>query len=156
MIGLFPGEEAIVSMTLNSNSNMKWPEVKIESIAGAAVAGGPVRIFSKKEILWNIRAVESGHHQITFKVDDILVKKELTIGDGYMRVSAMRPGWRFADILRNPHESPFKKDSMVRSITIGYPDRISKTSGTDWWIIYFFICSTIFALIFKPVFKVRI
>jgi uncharacterized membrane protein (DUF106 family) len=153
---LIPGEEAIVSMSLNDTLIKGWPEVKIESISGSEVIGGPVRIFKKKEILWNIRATEKGYHQIVFQVGKVPVVKDLAIGDGYMRVSAMRPGWRFTDILLHPFESPFDKDSLVQAITIDYPDRISRTSGTDWWIIYFFICSMVFALIFKPVFKVRI
>ena len=91
-----------------------------------------------------------------FSVDGRPVSKELAIGDGLMRVSPERPGRNWADILLYPLEKPFDSNSPVQSISIGYPDRISVTSGTNWWIGYFFVVSLIFALIFKPVFKVRI
>ncbi len=80
----------------------------------------------------------------------------MAIGGGFMRVSAMRPGWQVSEILLHPWEKPFGPDSRVQSIAIGYPDRISKTSGTGWWLIYFFVASLFFALVFKPILKVRI
>ena len=89
-------------------------------------------------------------------MDGKQIDKERAIGDGFMRVSARRPGWRFTDILLHPLEKPFGPDSVVQSISIKYPDRISLTSGTDWWVVYFFIASLIFALVFKPFLKVRI
>jgi uncharacterized membrane protein (DUF106 family) len=153
---LLPGEEAIVSMSLNDSTAQGWPEVNIETIAGAEVVAGPVRIQKNKEILWNIRALENGSSEITFNVNNVPIIKKLSIGEGYMPVSVTRPGWLLTDILLNPLEPPFDKQSLVRAIRIDYPDRISRVSGTDWWIIYFFICSTVFALIFKPLLKVRI
>jgi hypothetical protein len=54
-----------------------------------------------------------------------------------------------------PYEKPFSNASPVQSIRIDYPDRPSKISGTDWWVIYLFITSIIFALIFKPILKVK-
>jgi hypothetical protein len=50
----------------------------------------------------------------------------------------------------HPAEEPFAPDSIVQSVTIDYPDRLSRTSGTDWWLIYFFIASMVFAFISKP------
>jgi len=55
-----------------------------------------------------------------------------------------------------PDEKPFPADSPVKSISLDYPDRKSFTSGTDWWIAYFFVMSLIVALIFKPMLKVKI
>ena len=129
---------------------------KIVSISGAEVTEGSSRIKPKREICWNIRANENGYHRIVFHVDGQQIAKELTIGDGFMRISVRRPGLHWADILLHPLEKPFRPDSVVQSISINYPDRLSRTSGTDWWLIYFFVASMVFAFIFKPFLKVRI
>ena len=73
-----------------------------------------------------------------------------------MRLSPKRPGADFADILLYPLEKPFTSDSPVHSISINYPERNSRIYGTDWWIVYFFVVSMIFAFMFKPLLKVRI
>lgn len=153
---LRPGESAVVTMKLNGDINAEWPAVSIASMPTAEVAVGPLRIQSRREICWEIRAREDGSLPIVFRVDDLQVEKELVIGDGFVRVSAERPGWHWGTILRHPWEKPFRPDSAVDSISIEYPERISWTSGTDWWIGYFFVVSMVFALIFKPFLKVRI
>ena len=82
--------------------------------------------------------------------------KELTVGDGFMRVSEERPGWSWWDILLQPAEPPFGPDSPVRSIRIAYPDRDSWTAGTDWWLAYSFGASMLFAFCFRPLLKVNV
>jgi hypothetical protein len=63
-----------------------------------------------------------------------------------MRVSVQRPAWDWSDALLHPAEPPFRPDSAVRSIEIDYPERSSWTSGTGWWLIYWFVVSTVSAL----------
>jgi len=153
---LLPGETAVVTAKLNGNIKENQPTINIGPTPAIEVTVGPVRIFSKQEICWEIKAVENGMHNITFNVGQDKIEKELAIGDGYMRVSAMRPALNWADILMHPAENPFGPDSIVQSVTVDYPERRSKTSGTDWWLIYFFIASIVFAFLSKPFLKVRI
>ncbi len=143
-------------MKLNHNIGTIWPNVTLESTPAAEVTIGPVRVFSKRQIYWKIKARENGCHHINFQVDEEQIQKDLAIGNGFMRVSAERPGWHWADILLYPSERPFGPDSVIQSISINYPERLSRTSGTGWWLIYFFVASLVFALIFKPFLKVRI
>jgi hypothetical protein len=153
---LSPGQETIVSMKLNGKIDSPWPEVTLESSPAVELMIDQVRVFSRREMYWKIKARENGYHVIVFKVDGKEIKKELAVGNGFMRVSAQRPGWRFADLLLHPLERPFGPDSVVQSIRINYPDRISLTSGTDWWVAYFILASCVFAFIFKPLLKVKI
>jgi hypothetical protein len=153
---LLPGESAVVTAKLNGNIEENWPTINIEPTPATQVTVGPVRIFSKREICWEIKALENGKHNITFDAGQDKIEKELAIGDGYMRVSAMRPALNWVDILLHPAEKPFGSDSVVQSVTIDYPERWAKTSGTDWWLIYFFIASMVFAFLSKPFLKVRI
>jgi uncharacterized membrane protein (DUF106 family) len=150
------GEQAIITMKLNGDIDTAWPQVDIKSTPAAKVITGPVRAFNTREICWEIEAQQNGSHNIVFQVDHQQIEKELAIGPGFMRVSTKRPGWHWTDVLMHPWEKPFRPDSIVNSITITYPDRISINSGTDWWVIYFFIASMVFAMIFKPFLKVKI
>ena len=153
---LLPGEEAVVVMQLDDKVDSAWPKVSIESTPAAEVIAGPVRVSGKRQIYWKIRASQEGYHRLIFKVDSQQVEKQLAISEGFMRVSAKKPGWKFSEILMYSAEKPFSPDSLIRSISIDYPERLSKTSGTDWWLIYFFIASMAFAFIFKPILKVKI
>ena len=153
---LLPGEVAVMTVKLNSNVEGNWPTVNIEPTSAAEVTVGPVRILSKRQICWEIKALENGKHLITLDVNGHQITKELAIGDGLMRVSSARPAMNWAGILMNPAEKPFAPDSVIQFVTIDYPKRLSKTSGADWWLIYFFIASMVFALVLKPFVKVRI
>ena len=150
------GEETLISMQLNGTGNSPLPEVSLESTPAAEVVLGPVRVSSKREVFWKIRASDNGYHHLVFKLGRQQFEKQLAVGTGFMRVSAKRPGWHWTDILLHPAEKPFARNCDVQSISIDYPDRPSWTSGTDWWVGYFFVVSMVFALAFKPFLKVRI
>lgn len=149
-------EETVVRMKFKGEMGTSMPQVNIDPTSAVDITIGPVRVLSKQEMYWKIKARENGYQRIIFEIDGKQIEKELAIGDGFLRVSAKRPGWNWPDILLYPSEKPFPPDSLVSSIHVDYPERISCTSGTDWWIGFFFVVSLIFALIFKPVFKVRI
>jgi uncharacterized membrane protein (DUF106 family) len=153
---LLPGEEALVIMQLNGDIDSAWPDVSIASMPAADVTIDQTRVFTNRQIYWRIKARENGLNNIVFQVDGQQVEKELAIGEGFMRVSLQRPGWHWSDILLHPSEKPFSRDLVVQSVSIKYPDRLSRTSGTGWWLIYFFIASMVFAFIFKPFLKVKI
>ncbi|RKY11936.1 MAG: hypothetical protein DRP65_02775 [Planctomycetota bacterium] len=153
---LLPGEEALVIMQLNGDIDSAWPDVSIASIPAADVTIDQTRAFTERQIYWKIKARKNGLSNIIFQVDNEQVKKQLAVGEGFMRVSIQRPGWHWSDILLHPSERPFSRDSVVQSISIEYPDRLSLTSGTGWWLIYFFVASMVFAFIFKPFLNVKI
>ena len=153
---LLPGEEAIVTMQLADDIGNHWPDVKIASMDAAKISIEKTVALSNKQLLWKIQAEKPGLGHIVFQVDGEKIEKELAIGDGFMRTSVIRPGPRLGALMLHPWEKPFTADSAVQSIAIEYPVRISKTSGTDWWIGYFFIVSMVAAVAFIPIFKVRI
>jgi hypothetical protein len=110
---------------------------------------GPVRVFSEREVSWNLRGSSRGHHLLVFEVSGQSADKDLAVGDGYMRVSARRPAARWLDVLEHPGEQPFAADSPVQWIKIEYPERSSWVSGTDWWVAYWFGVSFVAALCFR-------
>jgi hypothetical protein len=150
------GEEAILTVRLNATMSFASPDVCLQPTGAAETTLGPVRVLSKQMVCWNIKAREPGYHRLVFQVDGKDYDKELAVGDGFMRVSAERPGWSWPDIVLHPWEQPFRPESPVRSIKIDYPRRASWTSGTDAWLVYWFVASTIGALCFRRVLGVNI
>ena len=150
------GEEAVITLKLNGNSALSgyadmasWPDVRLEPTEALEVTLGPVRVISKREICWNIRALQSGYHRLAFQVNGQTVDKEFAVGDGFMRVSQRRPEWRWLDVLLHPSEQPLRPDSAIQSIEIDYPKRSSWASGSDSWMIYWFLASLVSALCFR-------
>jgi hypothetical protein len=152
---LHVGEETVLTLRLGGGDDAHWPEVYVRPDTALQVTVGPVRVQSKREICWNVRARENGYHRLVFQVGGQTVEKEFAIGDGFMRVSARRPGWSWEDALRHPAEPPFGPNSPVRSIEIDYPSRPSWTSGTDWWMGHWFIVSMVAALCFRRALNVH-
>lgn len=151
-----PGEETIITMKLNNSTDSSLPEVTIEPTETIEITTGPIRTPPKGQIVWKVKAGEQGSHKVIFNVDNQKIEKQFDIGAGLMRISPMRPGRQFGNIILYPAEKPFTADSVVQSISIDYPGRVSKISGAGWWMIYFFVVSMLVALIFIPVFKVKI
>jgi hypothetical protein len=150
------GEEAVVTLKLAGDGPSSWPPVRLLPIDAVETTIGPVRVLSKREVCWNIKGRAPGYHRLDFQVGETSSAKELAVSDGYLRVSKLRPGWHWSEILLNPGEEPFRPGSPVESIEIGYPERASWTSGTDLWVIYWFVVSLIAAFAFRGVLKVNV
>jgi hypothetical protein len=150
------GEEAVVTMKLAGPADAPWPDVRLEPSGATEVVVGPVRVKSEREVCWNIKAREKGYQHLQFQVDGQTVDKELAVGDGFMRVSTLRPGWDWWAALENPWEKPFRPDSPVESVAIDYPQRSSWPVGADWWVVYWFVVSMVAGLCFKPWLNVNI
>jgi uncharacterized membrane protein (DUF106 family) len=150
------GEDTVVTMKLAGNEADAWPEVQLQPAHGVDVTAGPVRVQSKRELCWDLRAKEPGSQNLIFKVGDQRVDKSLAIGDGFLRVSPRRPAWDWSDALLYPCEKPFATDLPVESIELEYPQRSSWTSGTDWWVVYWFVASTVAALCLRKTLGVNI
>jgi hypothetical protein len=149
------GEGAMITLKVGGKPESAWPEVRLAPTDVADVELGPVRVRSKREVCWNVTAKKPGSHRLMFQVGDTTVAKEFAVGEGFMRVSALRPDWNWESILFNPWEEPFRPDDPVQSIAIVYPERSSKTSGTFYWMIYWFGVSMIAAVCFRPALKVN-
>ena len=153
---LLPQEHVVLTVELNGNIDESWPIVSIEGDPAFEVTLGPVRILSKRQICWEIKALQNGYCRIMLQAGQQQIEKDLAVGDGLMRISSKRPGWEWTDILWNPVEGPLRPDSIVRSVSIRYPDRPALVSSSNRWLAYFFVASIAFAFILKPLVKVRL
>lgn len=159
------GEEAVLTLRLNrdidakqpGNAEAPRPDVRLEPSDAIDVQLGPLWAPSIREMNWSVIAKENpGQHQLVIHAGDQTAKKDMAIGKGFLRVSPMRPSWTWSDALLYPAERPFAPESAIQSIEITYPERDAWTSGTDWWLIYWFVASMVAAFLFKPLLKVNI
>jgi hypothetical protein len=150
------GEDSVITLALGGDAGAPWPAVSLQPTDAVEVAVGPVRVRSQREVCWSIKARQPGSHRLLFQVGDQTIAKDLAIGDGFMRVSAERPGWDVSSILMNPWEDPFRPGDLVQSITIAYPERASWTSGTFYWLIYWFVVSFVAAFCFRGAMGVKV
>jgi hypothetical protein len=150
-----PGMETVqVKLQLQEQLG-EWPAISLIENEAVRVVSGPVRLFSRAEVYWELAPLEPGMHELSFTIGDTAYTKTFSAGAGFARLSPVRPGASdLFDMLLFPLEKPLSGGD-VRSIQIDYPDRISKIYGTDWWILYFCIISMIFALLSKPFIKIR-
>jgi hypothetical protein len=150
------GEDAVLTLKLSDRAGPSLPKVHLAPSEAIEIVTGPVRVLSKREVCWEIQARKGGYHHLEFQVDGEAGGKELAVGDGFMRASALRPGWNWSDALLYPCEAPFGPRSMIRSIEIDYPKRSSWTSGSDWWVLYWFVLSMVSALCFRRLLNVNL
>jgi hypothetical protein len=150
------GEETVVTVRLNGDAKGAPPPVALVPDDGFEVTLGPVRAGKLSEFCWVIKGRRDGEHKAVVRVGEASAEKQVAVGDRMMRVSALRPGWQWSDMLLYPWEAPFRPDSPFRSIQVDYPARSSWTSGTDKWVIYWFIASFVAALAFRRALNVNV
>ena len=64
------GEETVITLKLNGDAGSAWPAVSLEPTDAVEVTVGPVRVQSKREVCWNVKARERGSHRLVFQVGD--------------------------------------------------------------------------------------
>jgi uncharacterized membrane protein (DUF106 family) len=150
------GEEAVVTLRLRDDPQSAWPDAILHTSPDIEVVLGPVRVESQRAVCWNLRARNPGDHTLTFNVAGQSVQKSLAAGNGFMRVSPLRPSANWVAAVEYPGESPFAPDSMVQEISIDYPARPGWTCGSNSWLVYWFAASMMAAVVLRPVLKVNL
>jgi hypothetical protein len=107
-------------------------------------------------VCWSILANEPGCHEVMFEIGGHSASKQISIGEGYLPTSLRRPEWNWSDVLLHPREDPFPVGSPVTSIEVDFPERNSWTSGTNSWVVYWFVVSLVAAFAVRPILKVNI
>jgi len=150
------GEEAVVTVRLAESAGERIDDAKLVDAPGITTTVGPVHVPAKNMVCWNVEATDAGCHRISFGIGGQTFEKELAVGERFMPVSLERPSWSWTSALLHPREEPFPADSLVQSIEVVYPERESWTSGTNWWLVYWFVVSLVAAFVARPLFKVNI
>lgn len=153
---LADGEEAVVTVQLKEDATEAVKMIQLASTDTATVVAGPVRIPAMQMVCWKVVPVKAGVHELRFAVADELFTKQFVSGEGFLSTSIKRPSLKIDDLLLHPSESPFPAHSVVQSIEVTYPERAGFSSGTDTWIVFWFIASMVGAFVAKPFLNVNI
>jgi len=149
------GEEAVVILKVGADG-AALSDVRLAPIDAIDVTVGPVRVPTEREVCWKIKARRPGRHRLVFHAGDQIGEKDFVVGDRFMRVSSLRPGWEISEAILHPAEKPFDRNSPIQSVEIDYPERSSWTSGADTWVVYWFAVSMISGFAFRRVLNVNL
>lgn len=149
------GDRAIVAIQLSDGISLEDVNLSIEAPEGIEVETPPLRLFEEKEVDWRIRASQTGSYELGILISGERFTKAVLVGDGGERLSPHRARKNTFEGFLYPGEPFLPKDSLVKSISIKYPERSFKLWGWDTnWIVLFFGFSMVSGLVFKRLFKV--
>ncbi len=160
---LRPGEWTILTVRLSESAATGTDRIEDAVLAdspGVAEAVGPVP--GGGALVWRIRAGEPGRHTLRIEIppsggaagNTLVVEKLLVVGEPFQPVSAERPGKNWTAQILHPFEPPLPP-GPVTAVQIAYGGFDSRIYGANWWLLTFFVVSLVFALLLKPVFRVR-
>lgn len=128
------------------------------------VTPDPWRQADSRVVQWQVRPHGSGIYDLAVVAGDHEITKQLPVGAPWelqAPISPLRSNYSFWEKLGFPWEEPPPAETGIRAIEIKESYKTFMPGVLDVpflgnWIVYFLVVSMAFALIFKPVLKVRI
>jgi len=149
-----PGGDAVLA---SAGTSQAAPALELVAPEGVRVDSPMVWIGANNEADWRVVAEEPGHHELEIRVAGQTLTKSLTVADGVVRRSPVRPSPSFLDQLIWPVEPPVPADGPVESIELTYEDAAVSLLGLKMhWIIAFFILTIAIAFALRKPFGVTI
>ncbi len=149
---LQPGESTLLTVRLDPElASQARPDIALTLPDGVSLTTGPIWAPALSEISWQLRAETEGSYGLEVAVDGDTAVKQLEAARRTVRLSPERPPSTFIDQLEWPSERPVDRGSIIRSITVGYPESSFGILGWRWqwsfaWMVVFFVLTMIVAL----------
>ena len=125
--------------------------------SGLAVESKGVRIPSLGEVVWRIRVLDRGQHQVQVKTGGETVTKAVLAENSRGLIAATRTGEGFFATLSNPGEPPIASTSVIRSIEVAYPQaQLTVGGGSVDWLVCFLGLTVVFGFMLKGIWGVQI
>lgn len=148
------GEETVVKVVLHDNASLY--DAKLIDNTGFKKITPALRIKSRNEINWKIKAIKEGEYFIAIEGLDQKFEKLIKVG-GFKQKLAAGQYSSFLMALLYPGEKNISKQSGVKEIVIKYPEVRYELFGFKMhWLVVFLIVSILAGLIAKPFLKVEI
>lgn len=153
------GQAALVTARLDTEKSLyDLGDPKLEADGAGLEVGEvpPLRIDSKKEINWRIKALSEGSHELVFTFGEHEVAHTVHVGKSFMKIEPARVRGIWEE-LWHPGASPLPAGQPVYHFEISYPEADGNLLGLRMhWVIVFFILTLIFGFALKGVFRVEI
>jgi hypothetical protein len=152
---LEPGERTIVKAVAAAGTPDQW---QLQVPPGLVLDSDAVRLPSRREIDWRVRAEAPGSYSVTLVAGDQRVQKSLQVdgspASGSARtpagVAARRSKATLAALFTAPVEAPLDSHSAVDAIEVGYPaQRLVVLGWQVHWVVIFLTVSAVVALLLR-------
>ena len=152
--GLQPGEQTLMNVQLDNSAVAAGirPQLSLGlPQEGVKVVNGPIWAPALAEMSWQLGITAEGDHDLVLTIAGEEIRKSLRATGSVVRLSPERPPRGFFGQLEWPSEQPLPDVSVVRSITIAYPEGSVSIFGAVFlwsfaWLVFFFILSMVVAL----------
>jgi hypothetical protein len=169
--GLRPGHAALVTVRMKATTGATGaqgqgqavrPDITLDAPSGLRVETPGVWAAPLRETAWRISAERDGDFDLRISSDAMgaagttaAVTKRVRVTPLIVAQPTTRPSPSIWDQLWTPVEAPLPDDSSIEAIDITYPERAIRVFGFPLhWLAVFIVLSTLFAFLFRPVFKV--
>jgi hypothetical protein len=137
---LHPGESALVSATVAPGQSLStWT---LEGSSGLVVESRPVRIPSRREIAWRIRATEPGAQTLALRAGDQRVEKAVSVSKSAAGAAPRRAAASLDSLLFAPTEPAIDARAGIESIIVTTPPLDLELAGVSLhWLVVFLVIS---------------
>lgn len=143
---LQPGERTIVKAIAAHGTPEDW---RLEAPSGVAVDSVAVRLPSRHEIDWRVRAEAPGSYSLTLLAGTEHVRKRIQVG-GLSGAVTQRAQATLPALFSAPTEAPIDSGSTVAAIEVEYPaQRFVVLGWSLHWIVIFLVVSSVVALLLR-------
>ena len=135
-----PGSAALLKVTLADDADMETP-IALDVPSGVATETPGVRVRSKREVAWRIRAERPGRYTLQLHVDGRVMAKQVRVGEAWGAVSAQRARSPVMALLY-PGEPLLAPSDQVALIEVQYPRLPLELFGWSvHWLALFLVVS---------------
>ncbi len=137
---LHPGERALVTAIMAPGGSLEtWA---LEGSSGLVVESRPVRIPSRREVAWRIRATEPGAQTLALHAGDQRVEKAVSVSTSVSGMAPRRAAASLDSLLFAPTEPAIDAPAGVESITVTTPPLDLELAGVSLhWLVVFLVIS---------------
>lgn len=152
------GETALVSVLLKPGSldPTAWPS--LDPAEGLAVEAGPVRRPGAAELVWRVRAVAPGVHdlRLTASGEDVRLTVPVAVA-GLPAVTRTRQGDIWRQIVHDPAARPLPARAQLQRVTVEMPGRELRVLGVRLpWLVVFTVIALAAGLVLRRPLRVEL
>ncbi|HVN85438.1 MAG TPA: hypothetical protein VMW17_11380 [Candidatus Binatia bacterium] len=146
---LRPGERALVKAFTPTGATSGW---QLEAPDGLTIESPPVRIPSRGETVWRIRADKPGCHRVALVAGPQRVEKLACVANGAIGASSQRAAAGVAALFSAPTEPLIETAAKVDRIEITYPTCPVVFYGwhLNWLVVCLIVSAAVAWFLRKP------
>ena len=153
---LQPGERALVKVTVANPSDL----FHVTASAPGAELTPPVRIASKNEVVWELKASDSSASTLSIRNQDKGTELESPLFVGaqdVLRVASVHSQNWLMKVLYPDGEGLLEKAPWIQELQITYPERRYPLFGVHMhWLVVFLLISILAGIFASKIFRVEI